>query len=199
MTTFANVEGNSSATPSLESQVIDVAEYETITINPITSALLNQLDSDFVAGNIKNGVDLFGLLGTMESGNNIRVETGTVTFAEDTGRYVFASDNPDILFVHLDFPEASINNAIPLTKYTYQVNCDTQYIYAFIQYPKIWKSYNYNKNKIEYDIGYASGTKKIYAVMTAAQDKTGRGPNFNGYLGAGKTYRYWAIYGVTVE
>lgn len=199
MTTFANVEGNRNATPSLESQVINVAEYETITVNPITSILLNQLDSDFVAGNIKNGVDLFGLMGTMESGNNIRVETGTVTFAEDTKLYNFVSDNPDVLFVHLDFPEASMNNSIPLTQYNYQIGCDTQYIYAFIQYPKIWKAYNYNKTKIEYDIGYASGTKKIYAVTTVAQDKTGRGPSLNGYLGAGLTYRYWAIYGVTVE
>ena len=135
----------------------------------------------------------------IQAGSNIRVETGTVTFAEDTTLYDFVSDNPDILFVHLDFPEASINNSIPLTQYTYQIGCDTEYIYAFIQYPKIWKAYNYNKTKIEYDIGYASGTRKIYAVMTVAQDKTGCGPNFNGHLGAGLTYRYWAIYGVTVE
>lgn len=196
---FAHVGGQIRFSPTLEEQTQNVANYEDVIIDPITSILLNQLDSDFVAENIKNGVDLFGLMGTMESGNNIRVETGTVTFAENTKLYNFVSDNPDVLFVHLDFPEASMNNSIPLTEYTYQIGCDTEYIYAFIQYPKIWKAYNYNKTKIEYDIGYASGTKKIYAVTTVAQDKTGRGPTVNGYLGAGLTYRYWAIYGVTVE
>lgn len=199
MTTFANVEGNSSATPSLESQVIDVAEYETITINPITSALLNQLDSDFVAGNIKNGVDLFGLLGTMESGNNIRVETGTVTFAEDTSYYRFKDDRPDVLFVHLDFPEPTTDSKLELKHYSYKVSSDVSYIFSFIQFPKTWNYYNSTRKRIEYSIGYCKGTKIIYALYPSYPSRIGEGPQLNTRFGAGKTYRYWAIYGVTVE
>ncbi len=82
MTTFANVEGNRNATPSLENQVIDVAEYETVTLDAITSTLLNQLDSDFVAENIKKDVDLFGLVGTSE-GEKAGIATGYIIPAQN--------------------------------------------------------------------------------------------------------------------
>lgn len=126
MTTFANVEGSSRATPSLESQVIDVAEYETIIVDPITSALLNQLDSDFVAGNIKNGVDLFGLMGTMEAGTAQKA-TGTWTSTEDK---VITSENPVTIPLGLSFtPDCLIffqqnydASSAPSNKYEY-VGC----------------------------------------------------------------------------
>lgn len=82
LATFASVEGNSSVTPNLESQVIDAAEYETITVNPITSTLLNQLDSDFVAENIKKNVDLFGLIGTLESNSSFHTTLTPATSGE---------------------------------------------------------------------------------------------------------------------
>lgn len=82
MTTFANVEGNRNITPSLESQNINVAEYETVTLDAITSTLLNQLDSDFVAENIKKDVDLFGLVGTSE-GEKAGIATGYIIPAQN--------------------------------------------------------------------------------------------------------------------
>lgn len=65
---FAHVGGQIRFSPTLEEQTQNVANYEDVIIDPITSTLLNQLDSDFVAENIKKDVDLFGLLGTMEAG-----------------------------------------------------------------------------------------------------------------------------------
>lgn len=65
---FAHVGGQIRFSPTLEEQTEDVANYQDVIIDPITSTLLNQLDSDFVAENIKKDVDLFGLMGTMEGG-----------------------------------------------------------------------------------------------------------------------------------
>ena len=69
MVNFAHVGGQIRFSPTLEEQTEDVANYQDVIINPITSTLLNQLDSDFVAENIKKGVDLFGLSGTLEAGS----------------------------------------------------------------------------------------------------------------------------------
>lgn len=74
---FAHVGGQIRFSPTLEEQTEDVANYQDVIINPITSTLLNQLDSDFVAENIKKDVDLFGLLGTLEDGGGF--VSGTIT------------------------------------------------------------------------------------------------------------------------
>lgn len=106
MTTFANVEGNRNITPSLESQNINIAEYETVTLDAITSTLLNQLDSDFIAENIKKDVDLFGLVGTLEAGGGGGIVKGTFTLASAQGDYGFAEieDNklnpPDVILLY---------------------------------------------------------------------------------------------------
>ena len=88
---FAHVGGQIRFSPTLEEQTEDVANYQDVIINPITSTLLNQLDSDFIAENIKKDVDLFGLLGTLEAGggsswtDNYSVfATGTFTPTENT-------------------------------------------------------------------------------------------------------------------
>ena len=65
MVKFAHVGGQIRFSPTLEEQTQNVANYEDVIIDPITSTLLNQLDSDFVAENIKKDVDLFGLVGTL--------------------------------------------------------------------------------------------------------------------------------------
>lgn len=95
MTTFANVEGTRGITPSLEEKVVDVAAFETAKVSAITSTLLSQLDSDFVAENIKKDVDLFGLMGTMEAGGGgdrifgRLLQSGTITPSDDiTDAYV---------------------------------------------------------------------------------------------------------------
>lgn len=53
-------------TPSLSDQTIPADKYLTgvQTIKAVTGANLQALDADFVAENIKNGVDLFGIVGT---------------------------------------------------------------------------------------------------------------------------------------
>lgn len=58
------------ATPSLSQQVIS-PDYgkdglSSVTVAAITKALLQSLDADFVASNIKKGVNMFGLVGTYE-------------------------------------------------------------------------------------------------------------------------------------
>ena len=76
---FAHVGGQIRFSPTLEEQTEDVANYQDVIINPITSTLLSQLDSDFVAENIKKDVDLFGLLGTMSGTEGAKPQTKTVT------------------------------------------------------------------------------------------------------------------------
>lgn len=128
-----------------------------------------------------------------------RVETGTVTFAEDTYPYTFVSDSPDIFIAHLDFLEPNQDSKIPVTRYIYKGSSDVNYVYAFIQYHKNWTYYKHEKTTIEWDIGFINGSKTIYAVAPVAPYKIGVYSAMNGLLGAGQTYRYWAIYGVTVE
>lgn len=65
---FAHVGGSIRFSPTLEEQTNNVENFSNAIIDPITSTLLNQLDSDFVAENIKKDVDLFGLVGTLEAG-----------------------------------------------------------------------------------------------------------------------------------
>lgn len=84
---FAHVGGQIRFSPTLEEQTQDVANYEDVIIDPITSTLLNQLDSDFVAENIKKDVDLFGLVGTMEAGGEYIIKHGSRTFTENTFPY----------------------------------------------------------------------------------------------------------------
>lgn len=86
---FAHVGGQIRFSPTLEEQTQNVANYEDVIIDPITSTLLNQLDSDFVAENIKKDVDLFGLLGTLEAGGGgINATAGTLNVSSDTNDYI---------------------------------------------------------------------------------------------------------------
>lgn len=67
-------------TPSLSEQIIASGRYltGTQTISAITKELLASLDSDFIADNIAEGVDLFGLVGTL-AGGGAQIATGTFT------------------------------------------------------------------------------------------------------------------------
>ena len=65
---FYDPQGDKALTPSLAAQTgIDVKTFATASVAAITKELLAQLDGDFVAGNIKDGVNLFGLVGTLEA------------------------------------------------------------------------------------------------------------------------------------
>lgn len=66
---FYDPQGNKALTPTLAAQTdVDVKTFATASVAAITKELLASLDADFVAENIKKGVDLFGLVGTLEGG-----------------------------------------------------------------------------------------------------------------------------------
>lgn len=76
--------------PSTSSQSITpgsgVDGFNRVTVEPITKELLSQLDSDFVAANIKKGVDILGLTGTLES-----TEGGNAySYRYDNGKLIFS-------------------------------------------------------------------------------------------------------------
>ena len=84
MVNFAHVGGSIRFSPTLEEQTNNVENFSNAIIDPITSTLLNQLDSDFVAENIKKDVDLFGLVGTMEGGEGSSWTDNYSVFATGT-------------------------------------------------------------------------------------------------------------------
>lgn len=75
------------AVPSLSEQIISPDDGKDgladVTVAPVTKELLATLDADFVASNIKDGVSLFGLLGTFSGGGGT-TETWTFTMDDDT-------------------------------------------------------------------------------------------------------------------
>lgn len=77
---FYDPQGNKALTPTLAAQTdVDVKTFATASVAAITKELLASLDADFVAENIKKGVDLFGLVGTLEGGGGGGgVVTGTL-------------------------------------------------------------------------------------------------------------------------
>lgn len=75
------------ATPSLSRQTISPDNGKVlsgVTVEPITASLLTSLDSDFKAENIAEGVDMFGVVGTMAAGGGAAVETCTVEITSDS-------------------------------------------------------------------------------------------------------------------
>ena len=65
-------EQTKTATPSLSQQTISPDSGYTlsgVTVEPITSTLLTSLDADFKAENIAEGVDMFGVVGSMSGGS----------------------------------------------------------------------------------------------------------------------------------
>lgn len=78
------VSGNRAFTPTLTAQTnLDVKNYATASVSAITKELLANLDSDFVAENIKKDVNLFGLVGTLE-GDESGVTTYSITPTNQT-------------------------------------------------------------------------------------------------------------------
>lgn len=114
---FAHVGGQIRFSPTLEEQTQNVANYEDVIIDPITSTLLNQLDSDFVAENIKKDVDLFGLVGTLEAGggggdfnfggylNITKVTSGIYTVTENVKRVFIQHGLGEIPKIIIALPE----------------------------------------------------------------------------------------------
>lgn len=101
----AKPEQAKSATPSLSAQTItpDIGKaLSSVSVSAITKELLAQLDGDFVASNILQGVDLFGLAGTATGGggevatiNGRNVTSGTFTLAENATSYTIPDYHPN--------------------------------------------------------------------------------------------------------
>lgn len=124
------------------------------------------------------------LIDAIEAGGDIRIEQGSVTFAEKTSSYIFVSDSPDIFIAYVEDdtkPEYSSSN----------------YIWAIIQDKRLFNFYGKQKVTM-FVIGYNSGLSKYYTPFKCTYTTIGRfmSMDFNGALGA-KTYKYYAIYGVT--
>ena len=89
-------EQTKTATPSLSQQTISPDSgyaLSGVTVEPITSDLLTSLDADFKAENIAEGVDMFGLIGTLAASAGMQVATGTEvsTTAWDPHEYTISS------------------------------------------------------------------------------------------------------------
>lgn len=89
-------EQTKTATPSLSQQTISPDSGKTlsgVTVEPITSTLLTSLDSDFKAENIAEGVDMFGLIGTLAASAGMQVAKGNVDIEaalnDDDGVIIF--------------------------------------------------------------------------------------------------------------
>ncbi len=101
----AKPEQAKSATPSLSAQTITPDSgkvLSSVSVSAITKELLAQLDGDFVASNILQGVDLFGLAGTATGGggevatiNGRNVTSGTFTLAENATSYTIPDYHPN--------------------------------------------------------------------------------------------------------
>ena len=115
---------------------------------------------------------------------DIKIEQGSVTFAEKQSSYTFVTDSPDIFIAYVEDdsePEHSSSN----------------YIWMIIQDTRLFEYYG-KMRKTSYILGYNSGTQKYYTPFKVTYSSIGavNSRYFNSYLGA-KTYKWYAIYGVT--
>ena len=111
-------------------------------------------------------------------GGDIRIETGTVTFASDPAEYLFLNENPDIFVVY----SASEGNP------TYNTR---QGIWVWIRKPSELLVFGYNKGVTKYYTPFRStnlGPQRCYVS----------GSDFNGKLIASASpYVWYAIWGVS--
>lgn len=129
------------------------------------------------------------LIESIETGGGIRVEQGSVTFAEKQSSYTFVEDTPDIFIVYIE------DDSKP--EYF-----SSQYVWVMIQDTRLFEHYG-KMRKTGYVFGHNNGTGKYYVPLKIAVSDnihsyigTFNGMIYNGYLGA-KTYKWYAIYGVT--
>lgn len=136
---------------------------------------------------VPDGIKLDGmaaLIEGIEAGGTIRVEQGTVTFAEKTYSYEFVSDNPDIFIAYVE------TDANP-------VYSNSNFVWVIIQDKRKWSTSAFEKNTIFF-FGYNEGTKRYYVPYKTSSTETGTFSSgyYNSILGA-VTYKWYAIYGVS--
>ena len=137
---------------------------------------------------VPSGTLLDGMAALIESiqaggGGDIKIEQGSVTFATEQSNYTFVTDKPDIFIVYVE------NDSKP--QYS-----SSNYVWVMIQDTRLF-NYNGDMGKTSYIFGYNQGSHKYYTPYKAIADiGTFKGLYFNSKLGA-KTYKWYAIYGVT--
>lgn len=124
------------------------------------------------------------LIESIEAGGGVRIEQGSVTFAEEQSLYSFVTDPPDIFITYI---EDDSNPQYSSSKHVWVMIQDTR---LFEKYGKMVKT--------GYIFGYNKGSKYYFVPYKCSATSLGRfsGGDFNGVLGA-KTYKWYAIYGVT--
>lgn len=138
---------------------------------------------------VPDGTLLDGMATLIESietggGGDIKIEQGSVTFAETQTNYSFVTDSPDIFIAYVEDdsnPEYS----------------SSKYIWMMIQDTRLFKYYGLSCQTF-YVFGYNKGMGKYYTPYKSPASTIGvfNSGDFNGILGA-KTYKWYAIYGVT--
>lgn len=136
---------------------------------------------------VPNGTMLDGLaslIDGIETGGGIRIEQGSVTFVETTKSYTFVNDKPDIFIAYVEDdskPQYNISN----------------YVWAIIQDTRRFTYYE-QQRPTAYYIGYNRGTQKYYTPFKGSYNSIGTyaSADFTSVLGT-KTYKWYAIYGVT--
>ena len=124
------------------------------------------------------------LIESIEAGGGVRIEQGSVTFAEEQISYSFVTDSPDIFIAYVE------DDSNP--QYI-----SSNYIWAMIQDTRLFDYYG-QMRKTSYVFGYSKGTRKYYTPFKCSFDVIGAHSqgNYNSVLGA-KTYKWYAIFGVT--
>ena len=118
------------------------------------------------------------------SSGDIKIEQGSVTFAEEQSSYTFVTDSPDIFIAYVEDDSKPVYSS-------------SNYIWMIIQDTRLFNYYG-NMRKTSYILGYNMGSKKYYTPVKTGCTSIGRfiSTDFNSCLGA-KTYKWYAIYGVT--
>lgn len=137
---------------------------------------------------VPDGTLLDGMADLIESieagGSDIRIEQGSVTFAEEQSYYQFVADPPDIFIAYVEDASRPVYSS-------------SKYVWMIIQDTRLF-NFHGKMSKTLYVFGYNSGASKYYTPFKGSHSTVGlfSSSNFNGVLGA-KTYKWYAIYGVT--
>ena len=135
------------------------------------------------------GTLLDGMASLIESieagGGGVRVEQGSVTFAEAQTSYTFVEDNPDIFIAYVEDDSKPVYSS-------------SQYVWMMIQDTRPSGSSYVSEKNTSYIFGYNNGSGKYFVPYKKGISQVGafKAMYFNGKLGA-KTYKWYAIYGVT--
>ena len=139
---------------------------------------------------VPSGTLLDGMAALIESieaggGGDIKIEQGSVTFATEQSNYIFVTDNPDIFIVYVEDDSRPVYSS-------------AQYVWMIIQDTRFSGSSSIGEKNTSYIFGYNKGNGKYYVPYRKGISTIGmfRASDFNGSLGA-KTYKWYAIYGVT--